>query len=37
MKKILALALAAVGALWAVKKSRQTASTDVWAGATDKV
>lgn len=37
MKKILALALAAAGALWAVRKSRQTDSTDVWAQATDKV
>ena len=35
MKKILALALAAVGALWAVKKSQNGTSTDVWAEATD--
>ena len=37
MKKILALALAAAGALWAVKKSRPSRSKDVWADATDQV
>jgi len=37
MKKIIALALAVAGAVWAVNKAHGNKPDDVWAEATDKV
>lgn len=37
MKKIIALALAVAGVVWAVSKSRGDEPQDVWAEQTDKV
>jgi len=37
MKKIIALGLAAAGAVWFVRRSRDQKPQDVWAASTDTV